>query len=364
MRKILLSLLLSGLFCASIAAQKISKPTLTASEATAAQKSVIQEGIALHDSKKYGEAAKKYREVLQENPDCTFAMYELALTYYANLDYQNALEVAFKGTKYKSKELSLFYGIIANVWDDKGQSDEAIKLYQDGIKMLRDEKDSDEHLSSLYFNLGVTYTRLKKYSEAREALKKAVEYNFGYASPSYVLAEIFSGTKYKVPGLLAAARLISLETNTPRAARSVKIFLDALNSAQKDEKTGNINIFMDINAPKDEGDFAMYDLLLGTLTAVKTDEDKNKTDEEIFAGAVDTLIAMLSEDKKISKTFVGKTYIPFMAEMKKQGFSKIFAYLVLQKNGNKAAEKWLVENERKTLDFFSWAKSYKAAKRD
>src|SRR6185369_2442239 len=130
MKKQLLLCFVIGVFCVSIAAQKISKPTLTPVEPTESQKTLIQEGIALHDAKKYTEAIKKYKQVLQENPDCTTALYELSMTYFTNSDYQNALETAYKGTTYKSKDLSLFYGIIGSIWDDKGKPEEAIKLYQ------------------------------------------------------------------------------------------------------------------------------------------------------------------------------------------------------------------------------------------
>jgi predicted ABC-type ATPase len=94
------------------------------------------------------------------------------------------------------------------------------------------------------------------------------------------------------------------------------------------------------------------------LTAVKSEKDKDKTENEIFAEAVDTVISLLEEDKKLKSTFVGKTYIPYMVEMKKQGFSKTFAYLVLQQNGNKEALKWLVENEQQNVKFINWARSY------
>ncbi|MEP6904033.1 MAG: hypothetical protein ABJA66_20090, partial [Actinomycetota bacterium] len=171
-------------------------------------------------------------------------------------------------------------------------------------------------------------------------------------------AEIYSGTKYKVPAMLAAARLISLELNSPRSKRSATIFLNTLQAAKKDEKTGDINIFLDLNAPKDEGDFGIYDFILGTLTTVKSDKDKNKSDEEIFAEAFDTLIALLAEDKKLQSTFVGKNYIPFLVQMKTKGYSKIFAYLVLQQDGNKTAEKWLIANSPKTVEFINWAKAY------
>jgi tetratricopeptide (TPR) repeat protein len=357
---------LAILFCLALsvaaAAQKIGKPTLTPTEATEAQRQVIQQGIKLHDQKKYDEAIKKYEQVLQENPNNDFALYEMALSLYNKKDFPKALEAAYKLVQYKGKTGVLGYGLIANILDDEGKPTEAIEIYLKAIKQLDGDPQYQTPVSSLYYNLGITYFRQKQYKESREALKKAVQLDFNYASPHYVLAEVYQGSKYKVPALLAAARLISLEINSQRAERSVAIFLDVLKGAKKDEKTGNINIFLDFNAPKDEGDFAMYELLLGTLTTIKDEEDKNKTEEEIFAGAVDTLISLLEEDKKLGSTFIGKTYVPFMVDMKKSGYSKIFAYLVLQQQGNKQAEKWLVEQGQKTIDFINWAKSYQLRK--
>lgn len=360
--KIKINVYFTILFClilsVAVSAQKINKPTITPTVATAAQKQLINEGIKLHDLKQYDEAIKKYEQVLKENPNNDEALYEMALSYYNKKDMQKASETAYKLIQYKSNLGVLGYGLIASVLDDSGNPKEAIEIYQKAIKQLKGDAELQPHLSSLYYNLGITYFRQKQYKEAREASKTAVELNFSYPSPNYLLAVVYHETKYKVPALLAAARLISLEINTQRAKQSVDIFLDILNSAKKDEKTGNINIFLDMNAPKDEGDFAMYDLLLGTLTIVKSDEDKNKTENEIFAEAVDTIIALLEEDKKLKSTFIGKTYVPFMVEMKKQGHSKTFAYLLLQQNGNKEALKWLVENEQQNIKFINWAKSY------
>ncbi len=357
-KNIYLVILCCLLFSLTISAQKISKPTLTPTEATAAQKQLISDGIRLHDLEQYDEAIKKYEQVLKENSNNDEALYEMALSYYNKKDLRNATELAYKLTRYKSSTGLLGYGLIANALDDLGKPKEAIEIYQSAIKQLEGDPEFQSHISSLYYNLGITYFRQKQYKEAREASKKAVQLNFAYPSPNYLLAAIYQGTKYKVPALLAAARLITLEINTERTQQSVAIFLNVLKPAKKDAKTGNINIFMDLNAPKDEGDFGMYELLLGTLTTVKSEKDKNKTETEVFAEAVDSLIDLLAEDKKLTSTFVGKTYIPFMVEMKKKGFSKTFSYLVLQQNGNKEAERWLIDNDQHSLDFINWARSY------
>ncbi len=115
---------------------------------------------------------------------------------------------------------------------------------------------------------------------------------------------------------------------------------------------------MDFDAPKDEGDFGMYDLMLGTLMIADEKEDKGKTEHQLFAEAVDTFIALLSEDKKLKSTFVGKNYVPFLSEMKKQGHTTAFAYLVHYQAGNQEALKWLTENDTKLKAFVNWSKAY------
>ena len=362
MKKTLQLSLIIGLFCIAVSAQKIAKPTLTPKPATDAQTVLIRLGIALHDAKKHDEAIAAYEKVLAENPDCTFAIYELAMSLYTKGDRVKAMETAHRGAKYKSAELPLFYGVMATALDDVGKPNEAIKIYRDAIKILDGDKEYAEQLSSLYFNLGVTYARQSKYAEARPELKKAVEYNHKYASPHYLLAVVYQGMKYKVPAMLSAARLISLEINSQRTKQSAAIFTGYLKAPQKDDKTGNINIFMDFDAPKDEGDFGMYDLMLGTLMLADEKEDKGKTEDQLFAEAVDTFIAMLSEDKKLASTFVGKNYVPFMAEMKKQGHTPAFAYLVRHHSGKEDALKWLTENDGKLRAMVNWSKAYETPK--
>lgn len=358
--------LLVCLFCVwQTSAQKISKPTLVAKPPTAAQDLAIKQGIALHDKGRYDEAIEYYEQVLAENPDCAAAMYERALSYYNKGDIRKATEIALKGSEYKSSELPLFYGFLGNVLDDRNEPQKAIALYREGIKILEEEKSYAAGLSSLYYNLGVTHVRQKQYDESRRALKKSVENNFGYASPNYLLAVVFNQTNYKIPALLAAARLLSLELNTQRSRAAAAIFDDALRAGAAQvgkDKPNTINIFVDVNAPTDEGDFSSLSLILGFVNAGGTDgleENKNKTAEELFASKVDSLIEFLATDKKTRSTFAGKNYFPFMLEMKKRDFVKIFSYLVLQQAGNREAEKWLAENRPKTQQFLVWAKSYK-----
>lgn len=361
MRKHILLLLILGLSCISITAQKIKKPSLTPVPATVLQQRLIEEGIKFHDQGQFNKAIESYQKVLKENPDSTIAIYELALSYYALKDYDKTKETAFRLIQYKGKEGVLGYGLFANALDDQGKPDDAVKIYEKAIKQFKGDPEYDNHLSGLYYNLGVTYTRQKKYVEAKEALKNSILENFQYASPNYLLGEIYIGTSYKIPAFLAASRLITLETNTPRSARASAVILEVLKPAEKNDK-GGYTITLDLFAKKDEGDFGTVELFLGTLNAIEKDENKNKSKNEIFADSVGTLIALVAEAKDIKSTFVGKTYVPFMIELKKKGYVKHFAYLVLQQSGNKEAEEWLIKEGKTTIEFFDWIKKYELKK--
>lgn len=354
-------------FCINLFAQKPQKPTLKPKEATPAQEALIKQGIVLHDAKKYDEAIAAYQKVLDENPDSVLALYEMALSYYHKKDYVKTIETSMKGMKYDSKDLSLFYTVVGSVWDDQGNPQKAIELYKDGIKNLEKEKGYEAHVSSLYYNLGITYFRQKDGANAKDAFKKAVEYNYSYNSPHYVLAETFAAMRYKVPSLLAAARFLSVEMPSPRTKRASEIFREVLTGgAKKDKNSNDISILLDMNEPKDEGDFSGLSMILGILSAGAdvSEDNKKLTEEERFVDKVDSLISFLESDaKKAKSSFAGKKYVPFMLEMKRKNYVKPFAYLVLMNAGNETAANWVLEKEQKSVvEFMNWAKSYEPSK--
>jgi Tfp pilus assembly protein PilF len=343
--------------------QKIAKPAQTAEPCTDTQKALVEVGVGLHDAGKYDEALRKYQQVVEDNPSCTIALYEMSFTYQKMGDNTRALETALSGAKYKSNELPLFYLTIGNVLDDQGKSDEAIRIYNDAIKILDGDRDMQQHLSSLHFNLGITYRRQKKEKEAREEMKRSIVANQLYASPHLQLADILFTSRYRIPALLAASRFISLEYATARSKRAAAIIDSVMGSTAA--KTGTDNkttISLDLGAPTDEGDFGAAELLMAMVDAGGKGADppeKNTTPQDMFVTRIEGLIAFLDgNDKKLKNTFSATNYFPFMLEMKRLGYVKPFAYIVLLHNGDPAAANWIKENQPKTAEFLSWAKNY------
>lgn len=346
----------------TVSAQKLPKPKKVPNPTTPEQHKMIQDGIALHDAKKFDEAIAKYQSVLAQNPDSTLAIYEVALSQYVKGDKSNAKATALRGSEYISDHLPMMYSVIANCLDDEGKTDDAIKIYREAEDILKNYPDLQHHLSGIYYNLGISYVRQKKYTEARTELKRGVEKNFSYASPHYLLSVVYQGTKYPVPAFLAASRFISLEYNTTRTQEATAIIAEVLKPAPVDPKTGNMNIFVNIGGPKDEGDYGMYEIFLGTLTSIEDEKEKAKkrTENEKFIDGVGSLIDIIGEDKKLASTFVGKNYAPFVVELKKAGHLDAFGNMILYINNGKNADaaKWVNTNNAKLSAFIAWAKAY------
>ena len=358
------TLLFSIILCIAsvvVNAQKISKPTLTPVPETAEQTATIREGIDLHDAKNFDAAIVKYKSVLAENPDSTLALYELAMTYYTKGDLQNAMETSVRGAKYKSDTLPLFYGTMANILDDLKKPDEAIKIYKDALKILDDDPKFIRHIAELHFNMGITYFRMNKLLEARNETKKALELNKSHISAHYVLSELYYGSGYKVPALAAALRFATLELNSARSKRASAIVMLVLAPAKKNA-SGGIEINLNMDSPKDEGDYMMYDLLLGTLGVIDDDKDKKpKTEAERFKESLSTFISLLSEDEKLTKTFVGKQYVPFLVDLKAAGHLEALANLIRFQSGvgGDESKQWITSNIAKVTAMNKWAKDYR-----
>ncbi len=365
MKKSLLFSLILCLAALAANAQKISKPTLNPVPETPEQTATVREGVALHDAKNFDAAIVKYKSVLAENPDSALALYELSLSYYGKGDLKNAMETSVRGSKYKSDSIPMFYGMMANILDDLKKPDEALKIYNDALKILDNDPKFAREIADLHFNMGITYYRLNKTLEARNEVKKAIELDFPRASPHYILSELYYSGKYKVPSIVAALRFATLELNSDRSKRAAAVAMLGLAPAKKGEN-GNIQIFFDVDAPKDEGDYGMYDLLIGTLGVVDKDKDKNKkpkTEAEKFHDSLSTFIALLSEDKNLKKTFIGKQYVPFLVDLKAAGHLETLANLVqFQSGANEEAGKWVMANISKVTALNKWSKDYQPRK--
>ncbi|HKE57943.1 MAG TPA: tetratricopeptide repeat protein [Pyrinomonadaceae bacterium] len=352
MNKTILFILLCAI---SAAAQKLESPKLTPTPSTENQQRLIKEGVVLHDRGDYDGAITKYQAVLSENPNNVTALYEMSYSFSLKKEHQKSIELAYKGAQYKSDLLSQFYIMIGNGLDELGESKKAVDVYKQGIKIQPDD-------NLLYYNLALTYSKLGDLEESKKNLKKSAYLNPNHPSTQVALAQIFQKTGYRVPALFAIMRFLTIEPNSGRSANGFALFKDLINGGARPGKNPNeINIFMDLNAKKDEGDFGSIDLILGLSGAAsKTEKNKNKTEVELLVDQLSTVLAIIDEqDAKGDKSkFTWRYYIPYFIELKKKGFVEPFVYYISTSSNMKGAREWLQANETKVKEFLTWSKSY------
>ena len=346
--------LLFALCSAADARQKLPEPKLTPAPSTDGQNSAIREGISLHDKGDFDGAIRKYEEVLAENPSNTLALYEMSFAYSAKKDYRKSLEVAYRGAQYKSEELRGFYLLIGNDLDILGRAPESIEVYKKAIKLFPKE-------SLLHFNLAVAYKGAGKPEDARKSLKAALAANPQHPGSHLLLASLFYGGGYKTPALLAAARFLTLESGTERAGLAVRIVREVLGGGAKQGANANeVNITLDVNAKKDEGDFAMIDTLLGLTAALALTGKEKKTDAEQLVSQMEKVFTILAEqeEKKQQESFVHRFYVPYFVEMKQKGHTEAFTYNALRGSGIPGVREWLEANSGRVMQFLIWSKNY------
>lgn len=340
---------------------QVDSPKLDPTPSTEKQAALIKEGVALHDQGNYDAAIAKYEEVLKENPNNVEALYEMSFSYSEKKDYRKGLDIALKGAQYKSKLLAAFYLQIGNNLDLLGEPKKSVEVYKAGIKLQPQN-------AMLHYNLAVTYRNLDKPDDARKTVKQAIALNPEHPSSHLFLSMLWYQESYKTPALLAASRFLVLEPRSERSASALKMVQQVMGGNVTAGKNPNeINIFVDMSAKKDEGDFGAIDLVLGLGKAAgMSKENKDKTEMQLLVEQFDTLFAIMSEqiDKGDKSKFTWKFYVPYFSEMKKRNYVEPFVYYIYQTSGKEEVQKWLANNRSRVNEFLSWSKGYVWPKAD
>ena len=350
-----LTLLLLALCAAPAAARQLPEPKLTHQPSTDAQTAAIREGVALHERGDFDGAIRKYESVLAENPSNVLALYELGFAHMAKKDFKKSLEIGYRGAGYNSPQLAGFYLLVGNNLDLLGEPDKAVEVYKKAVKQFPRD-------GLLHYNLAVTYRNKNKLDEAKKSLKAALAAAPEHASSHLMLAAIFYNTGYKTPALLAASRFLVLEPNSQRAAGAVRLLRAVLSGgASAGNKPGEINLTLDLDAKKDEGDFSAVDTVLGLSAALTLmEKGKEKTEAQNLVGQMETVLTVLGEqsEKKKQSAFVPAYYVPYFVELKRQGHVEAFVYHALRSSGLPGVREWSDSNSGRVMQFLLWSKKY------
>lgn len=294
----------------------------------------INEGINLHDQGQYEGAINKYQEALKLEPNNSLALYELTLSYMLSNMNNACIDTAKQGIKIKSNLEVKFMVALGSCYSQIGKIDEAITSFEEGLKI--NPTDSQLHL-----NIAVTFSNIQKDKKAIIHLKEAIKYSRKHASPYYFIAEMYRTTNYRIPALAFYMQFVLLEPNTNRSHDASKKIFYLMNQGLNKNEGDGMDIVVNPDSPKDEGDYLKYELALSVSAAASKPEDISYVD------ALTTFIKICSEieDKSISSTFTWEYAMKNMITLQDEDVFNTYAYILASRAGIPGASAWLTEHK-------------------
>ncbi|WP_396601422.1 tetratricopeptide repeat protein [Algibacter sp. R77976] len=309
---------------------------------------LVKKGIQYHDDQNYEMAIKTYKKALELDPKSTLVNYEISLSYFNSKDYEKAIEYSDNVLKQKSKHMMQAYITKGSSLDVLGKTKESIKLFKKAIK-----SEGDNYL--LHYNLALNYYKLRDLENAEVHVIKAIENNSNHASSHIMLAYINNEKGNTVQTLLALHYFLFLEPDSGRSLEAYMLLKDKFggNVTKDKDKPNNINI--NISAIGAESDFGAAELMVGMLEASKSlEENKGKTEDEMFMENTDSFFTVLGELKKKKHKGIWWTfYTTFFYELAKSEHIETYCQYISQ-SGNKDSRAWLQNNEKKLNAFGNW----------
>ncbi|MGZ5304184.1 MAG: tetratricopeptide repeat protein, partial [Bacteroidia bacterium] len=286
---------------------------------------VINEGIALHDKESYQDAIEKYKLVNRNDTLYAAALYELALTYKETKEYDKAVETCKEGILLRSGNGPLFYNIYASSLDLADKKEEAIKVFDEGLKRFPLNLN-------LLINKGITLRRMNRDADAVDVFQRAALINPYYASAHYHLGLVAAKNKKIVPAILSLETFLLLEHQTQRSL-SALILLE--NLAKGGYKVNEDSI---VSFHGETGDFSTLETLIESKIALSKQYDLQVKTTYEFIRPIQLVFEKLKY-RPADKGFWMQYYVPLYAKLWEEKQFEPFVHYILGTIDNEVVQK-------------------------
>jgi tetratricopeptide (TPR) repeat protein len=182
-------------------------------------KDLLADGNRLFEERKYEEAAAKFQEILDKNPEAFPIYMNLGNSYFAQEKYELA-EEHYKKILEKDPRNPEAIIAIGNTYANRGDTARAIEWYG----KIEFEKIDDP---IVLYNLGTIYYNNSKFDEALKFYAKAVEKQKNSADALYQLGLTYLNLQRNAESIASFENYLKVDSDSPRADQ-VRVFLDFL----------------------------------------------------------------------------------------------------------------------------------------
>lgn len=341
-----------------VISDRIGAPTEEPSPLTPEQTAAVEAGIRLHDAGDFAGAILKYQAVLDENPRAVRALYEMGLSYLSSKDRARSTEITLKGVRYKSDWLAAFYNLLAIAYEERGEPDRAIAVYQEGLEYTAGSP-------LIRFNLAITELKGGRVEQAKADLKQVLLTNPNHASSHLSLADLYVKADERIPALLANLRFLLIEPRSARSPGALQVVRSIWRSyAPRVVKSGGGMEVSITHEPKSlEGDFDRIGTTAQVISPLKDMASsvagpKSSTEFDLLVLQYGGVFAEMVDPAKRGKGFVAEYYEPFFGQIKQKEYVAPFVAVIHQSAPPPGWREWVTANRPKVNEFAAWMKSY------
>lgn len=310
-------------------------------------KEYILQGIELHDQGRFKEAIAKYKAALEIDANSAIVNYELSLTYYSTQNYEEAAKYSKKVVDLNSEHLDMAYMILGSSLDMSGKANEAIVVFEEGIKKFPNS-------NLLNYNLALTAFNNKDLAKAEQSIINAINAKTSHASSHLILGNIQRQLGSRVKALMSYYYFLMLEPKTERSTNVLKILTSLQKKGLQKESENKLNINLDGSAMKDTvfGAIEMFVSMQGAFNM--NEKNKDKSEIELFIETTRSFFSITHELKKNKSNFWFDFYDPKFYDLIQSKNIEAFCYYISQSSDKPEIQNWLNENQEKVESLKEW----------
>lgn len=311
--------------------------------------SVFNQGMALQKEGKHEEAISKFKEALQTENNNPAVNYQLAFSLVTLKKGDEAIPYADKVTKTPSAYTAAAYSLLGGIYDASGQAIKAIAVYNNGLKAFPNDQN-------MWFNLGLSYFRDKRYAEAEKAAIEAVKLDIKHANSQRLYALVAFHQNKRMNALLGLCSFLLTDPNSPRAE-------EAYTNIQSILKGGVLKggVLKGANNKELTSEEARETMALNAgITAIINSPSAQKlSGVPLLEYQLKSLFTFAGQaaNKKPDKSFFGNFFVAYFYQFAKSGHVEALAQLISKTADKAAYGKWEQANSAKVVALEEWVKS-------
>jgi len=313
---------------------------------------IIEFGIDFHEIGDFERARESYFEVLEENPNSSLTLYQIAYAYSAEGDMESCISYAGRGAQIDSEGRADALHMLGVCLDMSGRTEEAMEVFHEGARLL-----PENHL--FQYSLSISAIRLGDAYGAIDYLEKALELNPEHAGSHFLLASIHKDLSHYYAAWIGFNYFLLFELGTPRADEAKNHIRNLLTPDSTVDEKGVTNVQLNIgNLLNLDSPMTYADLMFGLgLTRNLIDDKENEKTELNALNAQYEGVFKIAENlpgEQEGEGVLWETYVPFFTLLQSEGHTEALVYIFFEDSQIEGMAEWLNGNEKKVEEFRIW----------